>query len=44
MVDNLKAYPWFLDVHEYKDAESLIERIPEIAERAEEMARRLRPQ
>lgn len=43
MVDNWRAYPWFLDVHEYKDAESLIEGIPAIAERAERKARELQP-
>ena len=43
MVDSLKAYPWFLDVHEYKDAESLIEGIPEIAEHAEQMAGKFQP-
>jgi len=42
MFDDLKRYPWVLDIYEYDDASSLISILSKVIAPANEMAEKLR--
>jgi uncharacterized protein YjbI with pentapeptide repeats len=42
MFKDLKAYPWVLEIHEYKDGSSLISTLPDVIAPADKMAVKLR--
>lgn len=42
MVDDLRAYPWVFDVHQYETSELLVRQLPEIVRQARALANSLR--